>query len=95
MMWQGFKHKERIEKDGDVFITKDKIKASLDKYGLEIKNPDHLFASAHAGNDLYSFKELERKFTSVKPPFNFIEAKLTSDEEEDEYLIGEDDGNGD
>jgi len=85
----GFRHKDRVERDNDILISKDKIKASLDKYGLELKNPDHLFESAHVGDGLYSFKELERKFISIQPPFKFIDGNTTSDEEEDEYLVGD------
>jgi hypothetical protein len=59
----------------------------LDKYGLEIRNADHLLASALRENGLYSYAELERRFAHLKPPFNFIDAKLTSDEEQDDEYV--------
>ena len=75
-------NKRRIERDGDIFIPKETIYASLDKYGLEIKNVDHLLSSARNSEGLYSFRECERRFGSLKPPFNFIK-DLNSDGGED------------
>jgi hypothetical protein len=56
----GFNDKERLELQGDVFVQKDKIRDTLDKYGFEaIKNLDYLIHSAMMSNGLYSFKRLE------------------------------------
>jgi len=87
----GFNSKERIELDGDVFVTKDRIYHSLDKYGFEIQNVDYLMNSALVQENLYSFLELERKFSHLVPPFNFVKddktAKMIINEnEEDEYV---------
>ena len=59
----------------------------MDKYGLEIQNCDHIFASALRENGMYSFKELERRFAGLKPPFKFVEeAEDAEYSQEDEYL---------
>jgi hypothetical protein len=67
----------------------------LEKYGLEIEKPPHLFASALKEDGLYSFLELERRFSAVQPPFNFVESRQSSLEQNDgEYLYGGSKQNG-
>jgi len=94
----GFKDKNRIEREGDIFVSKETIYASLDKYGLEIKNVDHLLSSARSVEGLYSFRECERRFGNLRPPFNFVKDLKnrshsndgSSDEGEEEYLFEDD-----
>jgi len=93
----GFKDKSRTEQDGDIFVPRETIYASLDKYGLEIKNVDHLLSSARNVEGKYSFRECERRFGNLRPPFNFIKGLKTgagsdsgSDEGEEEYLFEDD-----
>lgn len=65
------------------------MEASMEKYGLEIDKPPHLFASALREDGYYSFRELERRFTSIQPPFSFVESKQSSiDANDGEYLYG-------
>ena len=71
-------------------MTKDKIDSSLDKYGLEIEKHDHLFASAIRDDGLYSFRELERRFGAVQPPFQFVDEKSSDRSQDDEYLYSND-----
>jgi len=68
----------------------------LDKYGLEIKNVDHLLSSARSVDGLYSYRECERRFGNLRPPFNFIRdlnnesgvnSPKSSDGDEEEYLF--------
>jgi len=93
----GFKDKSRTEQDGDIFVPRETIYASLDKYGLEIKNVDHLLSSARNVEGKYSFRECERRFGNLRPPFNFIKGLKNgagsdsgSDEGEEEYLFEDD-----
>lgn len=86
----GFKEKGKIEKNGDIYVTKETIYSSLDKYGLEINECDHLINSALSHNGLYSYNALARKLSNLQPPFKFVEEEYTEDEGEDEYLFGED-----
>lgn len=61
---------------------------SLDKYGFEAKNIEHLFLSAIQQNGLYSFNKLEKKFSTIHPQIAFVEEKGQDLESggEDEYL---------
>lgn len=60
---------------------------SLDKYGYEAKNIEHLFLSAIQPNGLYSFNKLEKKFSTIHPQITFVEGKGNDIESgEDEYL---------
>lgn len=95
----GFKEKNRIERDGDIFISKETIYSSLDKYGLEIKNVDHLLSSARSVEGLYSYRECERRFGNLRPPFNFVRdlknepgggSPKSSDGDEEEYIFEDD-----
>ncbi len=60
---------------------------SLDKYGFEAKNIEHLFLSAIQQNGLYSFNKLEKKFSTIHPQITFVEEKGDDPESgDDEYL---------
>ena len=63
---------------------------SLDKYGYEAKNIEHLFLSAIQHNGLYSYNKLEKKFSNLHPHITFIEEK-TKGAEKNEQESGEDD----
>lgn len=72
---------------------------SLDKYGYEIddrRSLAHLLQSARTSEELYSCSVLERKFSGIQAPFNFItddsEHEVVN-EDEDEYLDNFDDEN--
>ena len=68
----GYTEDNSIERDGDIFVSKRNVYASINKYGLKGKNIDHLLLSARASDGVYSYKECERKFGSLKPPYNFV-----------------------
>ncbi|CAK66291.1 unnamed protein product (macronuclear) [Paramecium tetraurelia] len=79
----GFNDKERLELQGDVFVQKEKIKNTLDKYGFEaITNLDYLIYSAMMSNGLYSFKRLEQKFGNLDFEFIFDDENSTSKQKE-------------
>lgn len=67
---------------------------SLDKYGYEAKNIEHLFLSAIQPNGLYGFNKLEKKFSTIHPNITFVEEKNKKEEknevesgaEDEEYL---------
>lgn len=64
---------------------------SLDKYGYEAKNIEHLFFSAIQQNGLYSYNKLEKKFSAIHQQITFIEEKNINknndiESGEDEYL---------
>lgn len=62
---------------------------SLDKYGYEAKNIEHLFLSAVQNNGLYSYNKLEKKFSTIHPQITFVEEKPNKNDiesGEDEYL---------
>jgi hypothetical protein len=63
---------------------------SLDKYGYETKNIEHLFLSAIQPNGLYSYNKLEKKFSAIHPNITFIEEK-SKNNEKNELESGEDD----
>ena len=65
-------------------MKKEKIYQSLDKYGLEIKDLDHLISSALSSNGLYSLFELERRMINVQPPFKLVEKEASQNESQDE-----------
>ncbi len=71
-----------MEKQGDLFITKDKIINSLDQYGYEEEDIDHLLYSACMPNRLYSFNKLSVKLRKAQQAPDF--APLEDEEEDDE-----------
>ena len=89
-LFTGFNHRDKLETNGDIFVSRDKIMNSLDKYGYETKNIEHLFLSAIQGSGLYSYNKLEKKFSNIQPQITFIEEKNNKNEiesgEDDEYL---------
>lgn len=83
----GFNSKDAVEANGDLLLPKEKILNSLDKYGYEHKEVDHILASAQDTKGLYSFKKIEKKFLKVNINVDFIEATREVDSDEDEYLV--------
>eukprot|EP01016_Furgasonia_blochmanni_P007777 TRINITY_DN13119_c0_g1_i4.p1 TRINITY_DN13119_c0_g1~~TRINITY_DN13119_c0_g1_i4.p1 ORF type:complete len:245 (+),score=70.52 TRINITY_DN13119_c0_g1_i4:65-799(+) len=82
----GFNSKDAVEANGDLLLPKEKILNSLDKYGYEHKNVDHILASAQDGKGLYSFRKIEKKFLKVNINVDFIETRTREESDDDEYL---------
>lgn len=63
---------------------------SLDKYGYEAKNIEHLLNSAIQQNGLYSYNKLEKKFSTIHQQITFVEEKTNKNNDiesgEDEYF---------
>jgi len=61
--------------DDDIIIQKDKIMKNLEKYGIDArlgKGLNYIIDSCSFDNDLISYNNLERKFLSLKPPYQFV-----------------------
>ena len=86
-------NKTKTEPDGDIYVTRKQIYAGFDKYAFETKDVDHLLASSLRDDDKYSYQDLERKFSNLKPPFKFVgEEEHTPNNKQDEdveYLDNE------
>jgi len=86
----GYEHKDAIMKGGDIFISKDKILASLDQYGYETKDIDHLLQSGLMPNGLYSYKKLSQKLKKAMLAADFAPEGTESDGEEEDVYGDED-----
>ena len=51
----GFNSKDKIEINNDLFISQEKLMKSLDTYGYEGENVNHILASALHINGMYSW----------------------------------------
>ena len=79
--------------DSDIFVTRKQIYEGLDKYSCQVKDIDHLLASAYQEDDTYSYEELIRKLKPVNGHVKFVELreefqKISSKEEDEdvEYM---------
>ena len=84
-------NEKKIKKgtDGHIFVTRKQIYDGLDKYSCQVKDIDHIIASAYQENDTYNFDELIRKLKPVYSNVSFVELheeelKKTSPKEDDE-----------